>query len=104
MKTLMLSAVAACGLLLSGAQKADAGGSFYFGIGGGHNHYHGGYGGFGGWNGGYISPWYNTGHYYWHDTSHYDYHPGVLVPHGNHYHYIPGHYHYHNTGHWDYHH
>ena len=37
----------------------------------------------------------------WHDTSHYDYHPGEVVRHRNHYHYVPGHYDFHETGHWD---
>lgn len=40
-------------------------------------------------------------HYDWHDTSHWDYHPPSLVPHGNHYDFVPGHYDYHRTGHWD---
>ena len=36
----------------------------------------------------------------WHDTSHWDYHPSHIVPHRNHFHYVPGHYDYHQTGHW----
>lgn len=31
---------------------------------------------------------------------HYDYHPPRVVPHGNHYDYIPGHYHWHRGRHW----
>jgi hypothetical protein len=37
----------------------------------------------------------------WHDTTHYDYHPGQVVPHGNHLDYVPGHYDLHRSGHWD---
>lgn len=40
-----------------------------------------------------VRPWY-------HDTSHYDYHAPQLVPHGNHFDYVPGHYDLHRTGHW----
>lgn len=36
----------------------------------------------------------------WHDTTHLDYHPGGLVPHRNHFHYVPGHYDVHRTGHY----
>jgi hypothetical protein len=52
---------------------------------------------------GYGRPGYYGGHHHWHDTSHYDYHPGELVRHRNHYHYVPGHYDFHETGHYDYH-
>lgn len=44
---------------------------------------------------------YGRSHATWHDTSHYDYHGPSLVPHGNHYDYVPGHYDLHRTGHWD---
>ena len=54
-------------------------------------------GGYGGWHG------HGHGHSRWHDTSHYDYHGPSLVPHGNHYDYVPGHYHFHREGHWDHH-
>ncbi len=37
----------------------------------------------------------------YHDTSHYDYHPGYVLPHGNHLDVVPGHYHFHRDGHYD---
>jgi hypothetical protein len=43
------------------------------------------------------------GHSHWHDTTHLDYHPGYVVPHYDHYDYVPGHYDVHYDGHWDYH-
>jgi hypothetical protein len=61
--------------------------SYYSGYGGGYGSYYDScYGGYGGG---------------WHDTSHYDYHPGEVVRHRNHYHYVPGHYDYHQDGHFD---
>lgn len=55
-------------------------------IGHGHGHGHG-------WGRGYGRVW--------HDTSHLHYHSGGLVPHYDHYHYVPGHWDVHHTGHWD---
>lgn len=49
--------------------------------------YSGGYG----WGGPYPT---------WHDTSHFDYHPGYVVPHGNHLDFVPGHYDFHPSGHY----
>jgi hypothetical protein len=49
--------------------------------------------GWGGWG----------GHAHWHNTTHQDYHPGRIVPHYNHFDYVPGHFHTHSTGHWDLH-
>ena len=53
-----------------------------------------------GFNFGYSSyPSYYNRPYY-HNTTHYDYHPGGVVRHRNHFHYVPGHYDLHRTGHW----
>jgi hypothetical protein len=65
--------------------------------------YYGGYSGYRSVGYGYGGRDYYGGHSDWHDTSHYDYHPGEVVRHRNHYHYVPGHYDYHETGHWDHH-
>src|SRR5687767_1672434 len=53
-------------------------------------HGYGRRGGYGAWG----------GDHYWHDTTHLDYHPGYVVPHYDHYDYVPGHYDVHRTGHW----
>jgi hypothetical protein len=37
----------------------------------------------------------------WHDTSHLHYRPAAIVPHGDHYDYVPERYEVHSTGHWD---
>lgn len=116
----LLVAVAAVGAVgVFGAERASAQICDYGGFGGGYGSGFGGayaspglsihfgssrgYTGFG--HGGYGNG-FGRGHAHrtWHDTSHYDYHPPSLVPHRNHYHYIPGHYHWHQTGHWDTHH
>lgn len=131
MKSAILGAVAALGLALGGINETQAGdhyahgyyghygtsrlgsglqitvGSRYGNSGRYYSGYRGGYGGYNGYQYGLGNYGYGHNHGYgyrppvWHDTSHYDYHPGGLVPHGNHYHYIPGHYDYHRTGHWD---
>ena len=66
-----------------------------------------GYRGYGGYRGGYRShspaiPHYHSNgrfHYGGHSRGHYDYHPPSLVPHGNHFDYVPGHYDYHRGRH-----
>src|SRR5688500_115038 len=107
MKKLMFASVAMTALALVGAGSSSAsagdfaihfaGRGFHVDIGDRHGHhghhrghrshrsFHRGHGhhGYHGWGGG--------GHV-WHDTSHWDYHPGELVPHYDHYHYIPSHY------------
>ena len=64
-----------------------------------------GYGGYqSGYGGGYGNQGYGGGYggtTVYHDTSHYDYNPGVVVPHGNHSHYIPGDTSFHQQGHFD---
>jgi hypothetical protein len=44
-----------------------------------------------------LSVW--PGHSDWHDTTHLDYHPGGVVRHRNHLHFVPGHYDVHRSGH-----
>lgn len=109
MAKLAFTMVAVAALCFAAGENASAQG-FHFGGGGVHvdvGYPHGGYyahprslirysscyGGGYGWG----------GHADWNDTSHYDYHPGGVVRHRNHYHYVPGHYDYHDDGHWDHH-
>lgn len=88
-------------------------GRFGLSIGGGHYGYypsysHGYHRHYGHYGHGYHS--YHPGYYghrshhghhgYYHDTTHLDYHPPQIVPHGNHYDYVPGHYDLHRSGHW----
>ncbi len=124
MKRLLVSASAVLALSVVLSSQASA---QHFRHGHGHGHRHGGYssprfsislgyGGYSGFGQGYSG--FNSGYgghsghvgypvyggyhpHIWHDTSHYDYHAPSLVPHGNHYDYVPGHYHQHQTGHWD---
>ena len=109
------AAVVAVGLSAA-VPQAQAGGAISFsynsggyGYGPGYG-YSPGYGGYGGgYGGGYVGRPYGFSGYrggyghtdVYHDTSHYDYHPGGVVPHGNHLHSIPGHYDYHPSGHVD---
>ena len=96
--------------LMTGGQKADAGG-FSIHIG---NYGYGNYGGYRSYR-----PTYNPSTYYRHGRTHaptynyyrsyggyhhpvrphYDYHAPSLVPHGNHLDYVPGHYDFHHGGH-----
>lgn len=121
-KTAVTSAAVLAGGLAAAPQQAQAGGHVHlgsyglyapsgYGFGNGYggtnlygNSYYGGYGGYyGGGYGGY-SPYGGAGYggtAVYHDTSHFDYTPGMVVPHGNHAHYIPGHLQYHPTGHYD---
>jgi hypothetical protein len=81
-------------------------GSYYGGFQGGYNVGYGTYPGYGVYPGYGALPFstnYRGGHAHWHDTTHLDYHPGEVVRHRNHYHYVPGHYDVHEDGHWDYH-
>lgn len=98
MKVFALTAMAVAGLMWAGSRPAEAA-DIHFGF----SPY--------GFSSSYYSPsWHRSyyhhprrGHYDWHDTSHYDYVPPRVVPHGNHYHYVPGSYIWHQDGHWDYH-
>ena len=123
LKTAVTSAVVFAGGLVLAPDQAEAGGrhtlgsyglyrSTGYGFGGGYGQgaYYGGTGyrnynygaGYGSGYGGHYHGGYNHGGTtVWHDTSHYDYVPGIVVPHGNHSHYIPGHLEYHQTGHYD---
>jgi hypothetical protein len=91
---------------VAGTSSAQAGGVYFSSGSGGHygGHIHGGYGHGGHIHGGRFGLYPRVGLYprsgLWHDTSHWDYHPAQIVPHGNHFHYVPGHYDYHQTGHW----
>lgn len=117
MKRSMLSAACLLITLLvvgSAVSKAEAQGCVNYGS---PNRYYGNYGGYyGSYNGGYgVYPGYGVvpystnyrggwgGNAQWHDTTHLDYHPGEVVRHRNHYHYVPGHYDVHEEGHWDHH-
>jgi hypothetical protein len=110
LKTAVTSAAVLCGGVVATApDTADAQIRVQFGSGGWRSG--------SGWNDGYYGgrSYYGGNRYYdnhghndgwnrrgnvWHDTSHYDYHRPSLVPHGNHYDYVPGHYDYHRSGHW----
>ena len=101
MRTSLLSAFGAsaiaAGVLFAAPERATAGDRWHHGHHGHHGH------GFGLRLGG-VGIDYGRPHLDWHDTTHWDYHPGYVVPHGNHYDYVPGHYHLHRDGHWDLHH
>ena len=121
-KHLVAAAVAVALCFVAGADQAEARG-FHIQAGGvhvdvgrphgyGYGRYTAGYPsyGYGGYGGGYgrvqrsyYGGGFGGGHSHWHDTSHYDWHGPSLVPHGNHYDYVPGHYDYHHDGHWDHH-
>ncbi len=102
MKPLLITAAVVLALVfVAETPRAEAGSSFGIYFGSGPVYSGGGYG--------YSSPYHNCypqqpvyrSQYQWHDTSHYDYIPGGVIPHGNHYHYVPGQYQWHQTGHWD---
>ncbi len=118
-KHLVAAAAAVALCFVAGADQAQArgfhirAGGVHVDIGNPHGHWGGrhvvGYPGYGagrvhrsfygaGFGGGH-----GHGHRRWHDTSHYDYHGPSLVPHGNHYDFVPGHYDFHRSGHWDHH-
>ena len=123
LKTAVTSAAVLCGgVVASAPDTADAQVRIQFGSGGygwssnrgwndnyysgrnydGNNYYGNSYGNRY-YDQGYGDSWVGRGNRYgrvWHDTSHYDYHQPSLVPHGDHYDYVPGHYHYHRSGHW----
>jgi|GEM_PF-1151238 hypothetical protein len=98
MKTYALAFLAAAGLTLLTTGTAQAGkvhvymGNPYGSYLGSHGHH--------GWNHWGTG---HRGHYHYHDTSHYDYVPPRVIPHGNHFHYVPGGYYFHQTGHYHYH-
>ena len=106
--------VLAVGLaLMTGGAEADAGG-FSISIG---NYGYRGYGGYHSLRPSYgpsiyygrsFRPTYNYSRSYGHSryrglghprAPHYDYHAPTLIPHGNHFDYIPGHWDYHHRGH-----
>ncbi len=97
-RLMVLGVVVTAGIWFVGASSASA----QWGYGGSYNRGYGNYGGHNAYRGYGQSPTIHlrTNRGYYHDTSHWDYHPGTVVPHGNHYHYIPGHYDYHRQGHW----
>ena len=108
MKWAGVSVMAVALVLALGSTNAEAGHGCSVGGGGISIGFHSGQR-YGSHYGGYSTPHVShssghwgghVGHGYYHNTSHLDYHAPSLVPHGNHYDYVPGHYDVHQTGHW----